>query len=174
VEDGEELWKAPWSTAYDANVATPLFVPEGGLFISTGYDTGAALLQVRLEEEGFKAYQVWRNRVMRNHFNNSIRVGGHLYGFDESILKCVDVLSGEEQWKGRAGSKGSLVYVDGHLLVLGGNGTLSLVEATAEGFRSKAEARITDDRTWAVPALSDGVLYIRAWGELVALRVAAP
>lgn len=171
IEDGARLWTAPWRTSYDVNSATPIFVPKTGLFISSGYDTGGMLIQVVAEEDGFKAYQVWRNRVMRNHFNSSVRVERFIFGFDESILKCVDVLNGEEKWRGRAGSKGSLIYADGHLLVLGGDGVLSLVEATPEDFVSKAKHRIVRDRTWASPALSNGVLYIRAWNELIALRV---
>lgn len=169
--DGARLWTAPWRTSYDVNSATPIFVPKSGLFISSGYDTGAMLIQVVAEEGGFKAYKVWRSRVMRNHFNGSVRVEQFIFGFDESILKCVDVLNGEEKWRGRAGSKGSLIYADGHLLVLGGDGELSLIEATPEDFVSKAKHRIVRDRTWAPPALSNGVLYIRAWGELIALRV---
>ena len=171
VDDGARLWTAPWRTSYDVNSATPIFVPKSGLFISSGYDTGAMLIQVVSEEGGFKAYQVWRSRVMRNHFNSSVRVERFIFGFDESILKCVDVLNGEEKWRGRAGSKGSLIYVDGHLIVLGGDGVLSLVEATPEAFNSKATHRVVRDRTWAAPSLSDGILYVRSWSELIALRV---
>ena len=173
VDDGRKLWTAPWRTSYDVNAATPLFVPASGIFISTGYDTGAALLQVVVEEGEFEVYQVWRSRVMRNHFNTSVRVGKHLYGFDEGILKCVEVLTGEQSWRGRAGSKGSLIAADGHLIVLGDAGELSLVEATPEEFRKKSRVRVTRDRTWAVPALSDGVLYVRSFKELIALQVAA-
>lgn len=173
AEDGRELWKAPWRTSYDVNAATPVFVPSSGIFISSGYDTGAMLVQVVREEGGFQAYSLWRNRVLRNHYNTSVRVAGHLYGFDESIFKCVDVLTGEEVWRGRAGSKGSLVYADGHLIVLSGDGELSLVEATPEAFEPKARFRLVRDRTWAMPALSDGVLYVRTWNELIALRVGA-
>ena len=174
VEDGEQLWKAPWKTLYDVNAATPVFVPANGLFISSGYDAGSMLVHVVREEGRFQAYSLWRNRVMRNHFNTSVRVGQHLYGYDESIFKCVDVLSGEEVWRGRAGSKGSLLYADGHLIVLSGNGELSLVEASAEAFTLKSRFRLMRERTWAAPALSEGVLYVRAWNELVALQVAGP
>jgi outer membrane protein assembly factor BamB len=171
ADDGRELWTAPWTTSYDVNAATPLFVPQSGLFVSSGYDTGAALLQIVAEEGEFRAYQIWRNRSMRNTWSTSVRVGQYLYGFDESILKCLDILTGEMQWRGRAGTEGTLIYADGRLLVLGGDGSLRLVEASPEEFRSNAESRISNERTWAAPALADGVLYVRAWKELVALRV---
>jgi hypothetical protein len=47
---GGLLWRYPWPTSYDVNAATPVFVPPDGLFISSGYDTGADL--------------VWEERVM--------------------------------------------------------------------------------------------------------------
>jgi outer membrane protein assembly factor BamB len=170
-DDGRQLWSAPWTTSYDVNAATPLFVPKSGLFVSSGYDTGAALLQIVAEEGGFRAYQLWRNRSMRNTWSTSIRVGQYLYGFDESILKCLDVLTGEVRWRGRAGTEGTLIYADEQLIVLGGDGTLRLVAASPEEFRAGVESRISNERTWAAPALSDGVLYVRSWKELVALRV---
>lgn len=46
-------------------------------------------------------------------------------------------------------------------------------EATPEEFRKKASVRISRDRTWSAPALADGVLYIRTWKELIAVRVGA-
>lgn len=171
AEDGRQLWSAPWATSYDVNAATPLFVPKSGLFVSSGYDTGAALLQIVVEEGEFRAYQLWRNRSLRNTWSTSVRVGQYLYGFDGSILKCLDILTGEVQWRGRAGPEGTLIFADGRLIVLSGDGTLRLVEASPGAFRSSAESRISNERTWAAPALADGVLYVRAWKELVALRV---
>ena len=43
---------------------------------------------------------------MRNQLATSVLFEGHLYGFDESILKCVD-LDGNEQWRERGIGCGS-------------------------------------------------------------------
>lgn len=175
AQDGRKLWSSPWTTDWDVNAATPIFVPRSGIFISSGYDTGATLLQVVREDEAFKVYEVWRHRMMKNHFNSSVLVGGFLYGFDMGTLKCLDVLTGEEKWRARSGfSKGSLLYADGHLIVMGGSGQLGLVEATPEGFRSMSRVKILDGRTWTMPALADGVLYARDFTEMVALRLKPP
>lgn len=170
--DGERLWLAPWTTDWDVNAATPVFVPRNGVFISSGYDTGAALVQI-LERDGqFKVGQVWRNRVMKNHFNSSVLVGGYIYGFDMGTLKCVDALTGEEKWRARGGfSKGSLLYADGLLFVMGGSGNLGLVEATPEGFKSRSKVKVLEGKTWTMPSLSNGVLYLRDFEELIALQV---
>lgn len=172
AEDGRRLWSAPWTTDWDVNAATPVFVPRNGIFISSGYDSGATLIQVVQKDDEFKVYEVWRNRLMKNHFSSSILVGGFLYGFDMGTLKCLDALTGEEKWRARGGfSKGSLLYADGHFFVMGGNGTLGLVEATPEGFHSKSRVEVLEGRTWTMPSLAEGVLYVRDFEEMVALKV---
>ena len=175
ARDGKRLWSSPWTTDWDVNAATPVFVPRNGIFISSGYDTGATLLQVVREEDEFKVYEVWRNRLMKNHFNSSVLVGAFLYGFDMGTLKCLDALTGEEKWRARGGfSKGSLLYADGHLIVMGGEGSLGLVEATPEGFRSKSRVKILDGKTWTMPSLAEGVLFVRDFTEMVALQLREP
>ena len=62
AEDGQPLWSVPWKTSYDVNAATPIFVPRNSFFISTGYDTGAGLVEVIPKGEGLKADFVWKNR----------------------------------------------------------------------------------------------------------------
>ena len=170
--DGEQLWLAPWTTDWDVNAATPLFVPRNGIFISSGYDTGATLLQVVEEGGDFEVSQVWRSRVMKNHFNSSVLVGAFIYGFDDGNLKCIDALTGEEKWRARRGfSKGSLIYADGKLYVMGGGGNLGLIEATPEGFHPLSRARVLEGKTWTMPSLSNGVLFLRNSEEMIALRV---
>ena len=49
-DDGRELWRHPWETTLDANVAMPIF-HHNRLFLSSGYDTGCALIEI-LSNEG--------------------------------------------------------------------------------------------------------------------------
>ena len=60
---------------------------------------------------------------------------------------------------------------DGHLVVLGDEGTLVLVEATAEEYREKSRFSLFDGKSWTVPTLSGGKLYVRDEAQLVALDV---
>ena len=54
-------------------------------------------------------------------------------------------------------------------IVFGERGTLALVEATADAYREVATADVFDEKTWTMPTLSDGVLYLRTEKQLVAL-----
>jgi outer membrane protein assembly factor BamB len=169
--DGKALWRVPWETSYDVNAAMPVFVPPDRVFISSGYDKGAQVLRVKRQGAGAAVEPVWRSRVMKNHFNSSVLVDGSLYGFDDGTLKSIDAASGEERWRARGFSKGSLLFADGHLWVLSERGLLALVEATPEAYREKARVQLFEARTWTMPSLADGRLFVRSEEELVALAV---
>ena len=172
--DGKVLWSVPWRTDYDVNAAMPVFVPPDKIFISSSYDTGGALYQVKKSGDKYATTEIWRNRNMKNHFNSSIYFGGHLYGFDDRTLKCINAGTGEEKWEQSGFSKGSVLYVDGHLIVLSEAGLLALVEATPDAYKEKARFQVLEGRTWTMPSLSNGKLYVRNQKELLALAVAGP
>jgi len=166
-EDGTLLWKHPWKTSYDVNAATPIFIPPDKVFVSSGYDVGAAVYQVK---EG-EAQQVWQNRDMKNKFSSSVLHEGHLYGFDEKTFKCIVAATGETRWESRGLGHGSLIVADGHLIVLGDEGTLALVEANPAAYREKGRVQIFKGKTWTAPTLSGGKLYLRDEKQLVSLDI---
>jgi outer membrane protein assembly factor BamB len=170
-EDGTLLWRQAWKTSYDVNAATPIFIPPDKLFVSSGYDVGAAVYRVKMDGRQAEVQEVWRTREMKNKFSSSVLHEGHLYGFDEKTFKCIDAATGETKWKFRGLGHGSLIFADGHLVVLGDEGTLVLVEATAAAYREQGRAQIFDGKTWTVPTLSGGKLYLRDEKQLVSLDV---
>ena len=108
---------------------------------------------------------------MENHFATSIYYEGHLYGFDGSILKCLDAETGSEKWKARGYGKGTLIIADGHLVLLGERGNLGIAEATPAGFVEKANTQVLRSKCWTAPSLADGRLYLRDEKEIVRLDV---
>ena len=165
--DGKLLWRQKWKTSYDVNASTPIFIAPDKIFVSTGYDVGAAVY--RVGDGGLE--EIWRNRGMKNKFSSSVLHEAHLYGFDESTLKCIDAESGETLWRKRAFGHGSLLYADGHLIVLGDAGQLALVEATPNAYNEKSVAQIFKGKTWTMPTLVDGNLYLRDQKELISLKI---
>jgi len=172
-EDGRTFWRQPWETSYDVNAAMPVFLPPDRVFISSSYGRGALVLSMRRDGDGVAISEAWRSRGMKNHFNSSVYLDGHLYGFDDGTLKCLDATTGEERWAQRGFAKGSLLAADGHLLVLSERGVLALVEATPSAYVERARSQVLDGKTWTMPTLSDGVLYVRDQRELKALKIAA-
>ena len=186
-EDGRFYWDYPWTTSYDANAATPVFIPPDKVFISSGYGTGAAVMQIKtfISREDktdivaqisnnrgkIKVEEVWKNKGMKNHFASSVLCNGYLYGFDNSILKCIEASTGQEQWKTRGFGKGTLMLAHGHLIILSDNGKLALAEATPTELSEIATAQVLEGLCWTAPTLAGGKLYLRNETEMVCLDI---
>ncbi len=183
--DGTIYWKYPWKTGYDVNAATPIFIPPDKVFISSGYGKGAAMLgmrvfvspddertarvQIRENQSKIRVEEIWKSRKLKNHFASSVLHGNHLYGFDNSILKCIEANTGEEQWKTRGFGKGTVMLADGYLIILSDRGKLGLAKATPSGYTEKASAKVLSGLCWTVPTLANGKLYVRNEKEMVCL-----
>jgi outer membrane protein assembly factor BamB len=181
AKDGNELWRFPWETSYGVNARTPLFFraqigKETGeyIFISTGYGKGCALLKIVKSEAGqWSAEPVYQSNLMRNHFNNSVRLGNFLYGIDYKTLRCLDVSTGKKKWSQSGFQMGSLILADGCLIILGETGELALAEATPDEFRLLASTNFFQDngkRCFTPPTLAQGRLYLRDQKEVVCLE----
>ena len=166
-ENGQIYWKYSWPEGI--NIATPIFVPDDKIFISASYDKGAVLLRMVADEDGIGIEEVWKSRVMKNHFNSSVLQGDYLYGFDNAILTCIEANTGEEQWRHRGFEKGSLLLADGHLIILGEGGKLALAEISPNEYIEKARFQLFDDKCWTVPTLAGGKLYLRNQKEMLCL-----
>ena len=174
ISDGKELWNLPWKTSYDVNAATPI-VDGSKLFVSSGYGTGCALYDLSANPPT----ELWKNKDMRNHVNSCVLWNGHLYGFDEGSLKCMDFASGEVKWSERKYGKGSVMLAAGKLLLYSERGQLGLADATPEAYKELAFVQALEVRpsypggaakqTWAAPVLANGKIYCRSQDDLVCL-----
>jgi outer membrane protein assembly factor BamB len=169
--DGAVLWThpAPFSV-----IASALFIPPDKVYVSGGDDAGAVLVRIRTEGGKATVEELWKTRIMKNHFNNAVLVGDHLYGFDNATFKCLSVATGEPAWAQRGLGKGSLLVADGNLLiVLSDKGELLLVEAAPAEYRELARFQVMEGKAWTAPTLANGRLYLRDQDEIVALEMKA-
>ena len=141
----------------------------------TSYGRGGALLGLRAEGGEVRAEEIYFTREMRNHHGGVVLVDGYLYGFNNSILTCLEFATGKMMWRHRSVGKGSLTYADGHLYILGENNTVGLAEAVPAGYRERGRFRIPDQGwpSWAHPVVSGGRLYVRNQGRLASYDVRA-
>ena len=95
---------------------------------------------------------------------------GHLYGFDESMLKCID-LEGNEAWRERGLGKGSVAVAGGRLIVVSSKGELIVATASPEGFEELSRKKVLDGgEYWTTPVLLNGLIYVRnSLGDLTCL-----
>jgi outer membrane protein assembly factor BamB len=168
IDGGRLLWEFPWRTFNGINTSQPLLIGGDRLFVSSGYDQGAALIQVSSEGEGFTVRELWRTNRMKNQFTSSVYLDGFIYGLDESILACLEAATGALKWKGGRYGYGQVMLADRHLIVLTEDGELALVRATPERHVEIARFPVLDGRTWNHPAMADGYLLIRNINEMAA------
>ncbi|MCA9300296.1 MAG: PQQ-like beta-propeller repeat protein [Phycisphaerales bacterium] len=165
ASDGAVLDFHEWKTMYDINAATPIVIGDR-IFISSGQNRGCAMFQV---QDGHLQV-LWENKRMSNKMTGCVLYDGHLYGFDGTQLKCLD-LDGEEHWVKRGFGMGTLMIADGRLIVMTSKGELAIAEATPREYVELSRTRVLEGGVyWTMPVLSDGLIYCRnSEGEVVCM-----
>ncbi len=170
--------KVYWSMRFGAtgptvNAANPLVI-DGHLFLSASYNIGA--VYARLTDRGPEV--VWKSdEVISSQFTTCVAKDGYLYGIDgredlgEAHLRCVDPKTGKIIWSKDGFGKGSLLLADGKLLIQTTAGKLHLAAASPDGYRELASAAVTGPKSFALPALANGRLYVRGPDALKCLDV---
>ena len=169
--EGRVLWEYPWDTNMGINVAQPVLLDGDRVFLSAGYDHGAAVVHLTRRGDAFAVNTVWENRRMKNKFTSSLLYRGYLYGLDESILACIDAATGELKWKGGRYGYGQVMAAGDHLIVLSEDGDVVLVKATPDRHEEIARFSAIDGKTWNHPVIADGRLLVRNLREMAAFDI---
>lgn len=171
--DGTLLWKYAWQ---GYSYVQPALTAGGDLLISDidFMPRGLRRLTVTQESGGWTLEERWSSAGLKPHFSDFVVHDGHAYGFDGSILACIDVADGERKWKGGRLGHGQLVLLREQdlLLVLSEQGELALVKATPDRFTELARFQAIEGRTWNHPALAGDLLLVRNGQEMAAFRLA--
>jgi outer membrane protein assembly factor BamB len=173
-DGGNLLWEYPWKTQFDIHASQPLVIGDNRLFLSSGYGTGAAVIELAPSGTGLAVREIWRNIRMKNQFTSSLLHEGFIYGLDESILACVEAGTGELKWKGGRYGYGQVVLASGHLIVLTEDGDLALVRATPDRHEEVTRFPVLDGKTWNHPAMAGGYLLVRNLSEMAAFDLRPP
>ncbi len=172
LKDGRELWRAGWKTDYGVNAATPLVLGDR-IFISSGYGAGCAMIGI----SSGKATELWRNKSLRAHINSPVAWQGDIYGIDgqaepKAPLVCLDAAKGTVRFTDKNVSGGSLILVDGKLVVLSERGELLIGPAAPGGFKPSVRAQVLGGRCWVQPTYSAGKVFAKNnAGDLVCLEL---
>jgi outer membrane protein assembly factor BamB len=174
ASDGTLMWRYDRVANQTANIATPV-VDADRVFFTSSYGAGGVLLQLRREGDEVRAEEVYFTSSMQNHHGGVVLLDGYLYGYNNSILTCLEFATGRVLWRDRSVGKGSITAADGHLYVLSEDNRVALVEATPDGYREKGRFSVPDQGlpSWAHPVVSGGRLYIRNQDVLTSYDVHA-
>ncbi|HKQ37351.1 MAG TPA: PQQ-binding-like beta-propeller repeat protein [Verrucomicrobiae bacterium] len=168
IEHGKLLWEFPWVVLQgNRNIAQPLILNSNRFFLSAGYGTGCAVVEIAATG----AREVWRNKNLKNKFTSSVLWQNHIYGLDEDILVCLDAQTGERRWKDGRYGYGQLLLANGLLIILSGDGDVALVKARPESRQELLRIHAIEGKTWNHPALENGKLLLRNAVEMACFHV---
>ncbi len=167
--DGALLWQHEWD---GFQIVQPALIAGGDLLLSA--DTiGTRRISVARGAGGWSVEERWTSNRLKSNFNDLVVHRGHAFGFDGSILACLDVETGERRWKGGRYGQGQLVLLADQdlLLVISEKGELALVGATPEKFTEHARFQALEGKTWNHPVVAGDLLLVRNAQEMAAFRL---
>ena len=172
--NGTVLWEHAWGEG--TTIVQPALTPDGDVLINAIGGTGGAgirRLAVAQRSDGWKVEERWTSTGLKPYFNDFVVHKGHAFGFDGSILSCIDLSDGSRKWKGGRYGNGQLVLLPDEdlLLVLSEGGELALVKATPDQFTELARFKALEGKTWNHPVLVGDVLLVRNGEEMAAFRL---
>ena len=172
VQTGKLLWSYDRVANRTANIATPI-VRGNHVFLSSGYSTGAALLELTPGQNSVAAREVYFTRDMRNHHATSLLIGDYLYGFSDAILLAMKFDTGQVAWRDRSVGKGSMVFADGRIYLYSEQGVVGLAEPDPAGYKEQGRFQIKPGSlpTWSHPIVANGKLFIREQDNIYAFDV---
>jgi hypothetical protein len=179
--DGALLWEHSWD---GGAIVQPALTADGDVLISAISMTGGVgmrrlavshkpLDSGREKSAGWTVEERWTSSGLKPYFNDFVVHKGHAFGFDGSILACIDLADGRRKWKGGRYGNGQLVLLPDQdvLLVLSEEGELALVGATPDQFRELARFPALEGKTWNHPVLVGDILLVRNGEEMAAFRL---
>src|SRR5438552_370514 len=173
--DGTVLWQHQWP---GDGIVQPAVTADGDVLIGSGsgFDgarAGMRRIAVGHGPGGWAVEERWTSIGLKPYFNDFVVHKGHAFGFDGSLLACINLEDGKRKWKDGRYGNGQLVLLPDQdlLLVLSEAGELVLVGATAEQFKELARVPAIKGKTWNHPVLVGDVLLVRNSEEMAAFRL---
>jgi outer membrane protein assembly factor BamB len=171
---GAVLWEHAWR---GAAITQPALTTDGDVLlnnISATGGNGVRRLAIAHDASGWSVQERWTSTGLKPYFNDFVVHKGHAYGFDGSILACIDLEDGKRTWKGGRYGNGQLVLLADQdlLLVVSVEGELALVNATPDQFTEVSRFKAIEGKTWNHPVLVGDVLLVRNGEEMAAFRLA--
>jgi len=170
--DGKLLWEHAWK-GYP--IVQPALTPDGDVLISVTDSSGLRRLAATHADDAWKVEERWTTNGLKPYFNDFVVHNGYAFGFDGSILSCIDLKDGQRKWKGGRYGNGQMVLLADQdvLLVLAESGEVALVSATPDQFKEVGRFAAIEGKTWNHPVVVGDVLLVRNGEEMAAFRLAS-
>lgn len=174
AESGDVLWNLEHGGEFYAGAGTqsmnPVALGDDHFFVTDANDSSSVVKLTGTADGQMELQKVWSGRSIRSTYTVPIAYEGNLYGYNSRFLTAVDAMSGEMRWRSRQPGDGSLIVVDGHLVILTKKGRLHIAKATPEAYQEIAALDVVD-LSWTAPSFADGKIFVRGLGAIAAVKV---
>src|SRR5262245_23143522 len=175
--NGDLQWQVPFKADYSIAVANPARGPDNLLFVSSEYNAGSKMIELKRNELQTSATEVWTSNRLRLHHGNAMRIGEAIYFSSggkgsQAILSAVDARTGKIYWQERSIEKATFVWADQKLITLDQDGNLMIAHPSPQGFKIAAKAPLLTHLSWTPPVLVGTQLYIRDRKTMMAVDLA--
>jgi len=172
--DGAVLWR---KESAGGAIVQPAITADGEVLISSiGVTGGQGVSRVAIAHKSgaWTVNERWMSNGLKPYFNDFVVHNGHAFGFDGSIMSCIDLADGKRKWKGGRYGGGQAVLLANQdlLIVISDEGELALVSATPDEFKELARFKAIEGKTWNHPVLVRDILLVRNGEEMAAFRLA--
>ncbi len=169
--DGRILWQYDWK-GWGPRCAQPVVLEGDRVFLSAGFGVGCLMLQIKTNSAGgLSPFELWKSMKLKTQFSSALVRGGFAYGLDESDLVCLDLATGQRQWKSGHYGYGQLLLVGDVLLIQTEPGPVVLVAANSSEFHELAHLDALSSKTWNSPALAGEYFLTRNDHEAACYRL---
>ena len=182
AKDGKLLWHYNKVANGTAVIPTPL-VWDDYVFVSSGYQTGAALLKLSKDGDGVKAEEQYflEHKKFQNHHGGMVRIGDYIYagtGHNNGFPICIEWKTGKTVWnkdRGPGRESAAVIAADGNLYFRYQDGIMALISATPGGYKENGSFKLpfVDGPSWPHPAIEAGKLYLRSQDVLMCFDLKA-
>jgi outer membrane protein assembly factor BamB len=181
ASDGAFLWGYNRVANDIANISTPL-VSGNFVFASTGYSTGAAMLELSADGKGGVAAReryFLNAGVLQNHHGGFVLIDGIVYGgngHNNGFPFALELATGQMRWertRGAGTGSAAVTAADGRLYFRYQDGTMALIPADPGNYAVTSTFTIPNVRnpSWSHPVISGGRLYLREQDALYAYAI---
>jgi outer membrane protein assembly factor BamB len=174
ARSGEILWRTgDWQCKIP--IASPSCIGDGRVFVTGGYNAGAAMFHVVNTNGTFTVSTLYKTKECNGQIHQPVLYQNHLYlnGNDKSFkygLMCMN-LEGKVKWqtgKNPGFEWGGLLLADDRIYTVDGPaGDLCMVKPVPTGYQEMGRVRLLAGKEiWATIALSNGKLLLRDQQQL--------
>ncbi len=182
---GQILWQ---STAWSHNVIapSPIFIPDGRIFVTAGYGAGSMLLQLK-EENNVWSVDILHKALPKDGLSSEqqtpILYQGHLFCVlpkDAGPMRNQFVCCNPDDitryvWSSDKTNRfglGPYIFVDDKFFILSDEGELTVIEASTQGYKQLARTKVLDGPdAWGPIAVADGRMLLRDSKRMVCIEI---